>query len=319
MGIIGAGLIGAKRARAAKTLGVLAGIFDRNQAAARALAKELGSRFFDTQESLLDSLPERSWVIIATPNRFLCEVGADVLKAGHDVFLEKPGATNSIELRKLLEEASSVGRKVLVGYNHRFHPAVAAAKKIIDTRALGHLLFVRARYGHGGRPGYEKEWRFRKEISGGGELLDQGSHLLDLTAFLCGDFVIEGAVLSGKYWSGEVEETAFLLAKAAGSVPVSLHASWTEWKNLFSLEIMLERGKVEVSGLGGSYGLETLYVYDMGEESRVPDLSITNFEGPDSSWTLELQAAIESSKSRKLNSTGAEAVRILEMIEEIYS
>ena len=151
------------------------------------------------------------------------------------------------------------GHIAKVGYNHRFHPAMRKARAIVEAGDLGPLMFIRGRYGHGGRLGYEQEWRLHPEISGGGELIDQGSHLIDLAHWFLGDFTELKSMLRNYYWKASVEDNCFLalLSSAKGQV-AWLHATWTEWKNTFSFEISGRDGNLEIAGLGGSYGVETL-------------------------------------------------------------
>ena len=139
-------------------------------------------------------------------------------------------------------------------------------------------MFIRARYGHGGRVGYEREWRAQREVSGGGELIDQGIHLIDLTRFLAGDVDLAFGELRTTFWDMDVEDNAFLALRPHAGGFAWLHASWTEWKNLFSLEIMLERAKIEIAGLGGSYGPETLTLFEMLPEMGPPLVHRTQWD-----------------------------------------
>ena len=127
-------------------------------------------------------------VVVATPHAELSAIAIACLNAGKHVLVEKPGGRNLAEVSAVTEAAAAAGRVAKVGYNHRFHPAVLKAREIVDRGELGQLMFIRGRYGHGGRPGYEKEWRFERSISGGGELIDQGSHLIDLAQWFLGEF-----------------------------------------------------------------------------------------------------------------------------------
>ena len=92
------------------------------------------------------------------------------------------------EIEDLMTLAGEEKVCVRVGYNHRFHPALQKARELVDAGALGPLMFIRARYGHGGRVGYDREWRADPNLSGGGELIDQGVHLIDLAGWFLGDF-----------------------------------------------------------------------------------------------------------------------------------
>ena len=292
IGIIGCGLIGKKRAEAARRLGLaVAAVSDPDSGRAAALAEVHGARV-SADPAALAALP-LDLVVVATPHDSLAALAAQVIEAGKHVLIEKPGARYARELAPLAEAAR--GRQVLVrvGFNHRFHPAIQQARALVSEGAAGNLLYIRGRYGHGGRLGYEKEWRFKPEKSGGGEAIDQGTHLVDLARWFLGDFAeIEGHAASF-FWPGKVEDNAFFLLRTAAGQVAQLHASWTEWKNLFSFEIFGRTAKLAIDGLGGSYGTERLTYYKMKPEMGPPDIESWEFSGPDLSWDVELAAFAE--------------------------
>ena len=288
--VIGAGKIGWRRAYAAREMGVLGCVFDTDAQSAEGLANAAGTRATQNFLELADVTQPGDIVVIATPNSALAPLAMKMMGVGAHVLLEKPGGISWAELSEMRQRADEAGLVVRVGYNHRFHPGPRQVRQIIASGTFGAPILVRGHYGHGGRPGYEDEWRFNKAISGGGELLDQGCHLVDLVNFLVGRFTVKSALLSKLFWSRDVEDNAFLLGMAAESIPVNLHASWTEWKNSFSFEIFLQYGKLEIAGLGGSYGPERLVTHFMGDVSRVPDEDTIDFGGAeDTSWLLELE------------------------------
>jgi predicted dehydrogenase len=176
---------------------------------------------------------------------------------------------------------------VKVGFNHRFHPALLKAREIVDSGVLGPLMFVRGRYGHGGRLGMEKEWRGNPQRSGGGEMLDQGVHLVDLARWFLGDFPHVSGYAGTFFWDWPVDDNGFCLLRTATKQVAWLHASCTEWKNLFSLEIYGKHGKLAVDGLGGSYGIERLAHYRMLPEMGPPETTIWEYPGEDRSWHAE--------------------------------
>jgi predicted dehydrogenase len=177
-----------------------------------------------------------------------------------------------------------------VGFNHRFHPALAQLAAEVHSGRHGQLMHLRARYGHGGRIGYEREWRAVPSRSGGGELIDQGMHLLDLSHWLAGPLPLHSALLRTHFWDTPVEDNAALLLGTAGGREAPwamLHVSWTEWKNLFSIEVYCRTAKLEVDGLVRSYGPQRLRVYRMLPELGPPDLEEYAFEDEDVSWAAE--------------------------------
>src|SRR5690242_7981311 len=134
------------------------------------------------------SHPDVDIVLVSAPHDMLAPISGAAAAAGKHVLVEKPGARHATELDPVCTAAAKTGALVRVGFNHRYHRAFRKAREIFEEGALGEMMFIRGRYGHGGRPGYDREWRAVREISGGGELIDQGAHLIDLSRWFLGEF-----------------------------------------------------------------------------------------------------------------------------------
>lgn len=317
IGIIGCGLIGKKRAEAARRLGhAVAAVCDADAARAAGLAEAHHAEVC-ADPAALAALP-LDLAIVATPHDSLAPLALRMIAAGKHVLVEKPGARYARELAPLAQSAHAKGVLVRVGFNHRFHPAMQKARALVAGGAAGDLLYARGRYGHGGRLGYEKEWRFRPEISGGGEAIDQGTHLVDLARWFLGEFAeIEGHAASF-FWPGRVEDNAFFLLRTAQGQVAHLHASWTEWKNLFSFEIFGRTAKLAIDGLGGSYGTERLTFYKMKPEMGPPEIESWEFPGPDLSWDAELAAFVDDIRRGRAPDPGlADAAAALTIAQSI--
>lgn len=281
VGVIGVGLIGQKRISSLSKDDSLIGCFDLNKEKSEHVASKFDTNCFTSSDELIKAVGPGGLIIVATLHDSLVPESLKALKFGCHVLVEKPGARNDHEFKKLAELAKINNVTLRIGFNHRFHPSIQKLKEIQNEGNYGSVQLVRARYGHGGRVGYEKEWRSIKEISGGGELLDQGSHLLDLVQFIFGDFEIEYSSLENLYWNMEVEDNAFIAGKIKNyEAKFWLHASWTEWKNLFSFEVFYKTAKVEITGLGGSYGPESIAIYHM--ESGLGPPKVTTIQFPPS-------------------------------------
>jgi predicted dehydrogenase len=316
--IVGCGLIGRKRA-ARLPAGTLAWTCDLDAARAADLAKTApGCRSTtDYREILAD--PKVNAVMVSTLNAALAPVSLDAVRAGKHVLVEKPGALNAAELRQVQAAAAKTGAKVRIGYNHRYHPALQKAREYIDSGVLGPLMFMRGRYGHGGRTGYDREWRADAKLSGGGELIDQGVHLIDLASWFFGDFATIAGHATTSFWDMKVDDNAFLSLRTAAGQTAWLHVSCTEWKNLFSLEIYGRVGKLALDGLGGSYGPERLVYYKMLPQMGPPETTSFEYPAGDSSWELEMQAFGEDIRTGREPSPGLrEGIRTLEIVETIY-
>lgn len=316
--IIGCGLIGRKRADSLSGIVNLVGCFDEIKEVADSFASDNDTRSFSTVKELL-LLQDLDFVIIATRHDALHSLVLEALDAGKHVFVEKPGAIDYASLKNVYQVARDRNLKVHVGYNHRFHPAVKKAYELFDDGSIGEIMFMRGHYGHGGRIGYEKEWRADKTKSGGGELIDQGTHLIDLAIGLLGEVKLDYAATPTYFWSMPVEDNAFISLKSESGQIAFLHASCTEWKNGFELQIYGKIGKIEIKGLGRSYGLETLTFHKMLPQMGPPISQTWTFPEDDDSWKTEMAVFLEdllngSSHSDNLDSS----LHVLEIIQEIY-
>jgi predicted dehydrogenase len=258
-------------------------------------------------------------VIVATANAALAPLTLQAVKARKHVLVEKPGAITSRQLAEIESAATATGSLVRIGYNHRHHPGFCKAYELVQQEDLGEAMFIRARYGHGGRLGYDREWRMDRARSGGGELIDQGVHLIDLASSFLGEFVsIEGHAAT-YFWDAEVDDNAFLSLRTGGGQTAWLQVSCTEWKNLFSFEVYFKRAKLHIEGLGGSYGLERLYFYRMLPEMGPPETIIYEYPHGDTSWTLELDKFLEDIRLNRTPVPGLrEGRRVLEIVERVY-
>jgi len=258
-------------------------------------------------------------VIVATTNRSLAPVTVEAVGQGKHVIVEKPVGRTVAEIDTVISAACKAGVHVQVGFNHRYHPSLQRARELVDSGALGPLLFIRGRYGHGGRVGYEKEWRSDPEISGGGELIDQGVHLIDLARWFLGDFTQVDGHTHTYFWRMPVDDNAFVSLRTPSNQTAWLHVSCTEWKNMFSFEVYGRDGKIDIQGLGGSYGVERLALYRMQAQMGPPETTIWEYPGEDKSWqseTADFIRSVELGVDR--GPTLHDARAVLEVVESIY-
>jgi predicted dehydrogenase len=318
VGIVGCGLIGQKRAKALGPGGLLVACADIDVSRAENLAHNTRAKVFRDWRELVWS-PLVDVVIVATLHDSLAEITRTAAEAGKHVLVEKPAARKASELEPVMAAAAKHGVKVHVGFNHRYHRSLRKAKEIVESGALGELMFVRARYGHGARLGYEKEWRSNPALSGGGELIDQGPHLIDLSRWFLGDMTEVQGFAHTYFWDMPVDDNGFMLLKTAKKQAAFLHASCTEWKNLFSMEIYGKLGKLDLSGLGGSYGLEKITWYKMLPEMGPPETISWEFPMGDDSWEVELNEFFEDIRSGRAPESGLnDAYAALKIVESVY-
>jgi predicted dehydrogenase len=317
VGIVGCGLIGQKRAAAlaGATLVACADVsYDRAQALA---ARHSAAAMADWRK--LVALPAVQIVVVATPHDQLPIVTLGAIQTGKHVLVEKPAARSAEELDPVIAAARKAGVRVRVGFNHRYHPSFLRMRQIVAAGEAGELMFVRASYGHGGRPGYEKEWRAAKAIAGGGEMIDQGMHLIDLARLFLGDFTSARGSTPTYFWNMPVEDNGFMLLETAQRQVAFLHASWTEWRNTFSFGLYGRTAKLEVTGLGGSYGDERLAFYKMSPNLGPPETTIWEFRGPDTSWEVEFREFLDDIRLNREPAAGLNDARAaLDVVGRIY-
>jgi predicted dehydrogenase len=181
-------------------------------------------------------------------------------------------------------------------------------------------MFARARYGHGGRIGYEQEWRADPRISGGGELIDQGVHVIDLARWFLGDFVEINGHAQTCFWQMPVDDNAFMILRTASRQTAFLHVSCSEWKNLFSFELYGRYGKLQIDGLGGSYGTEKLTFYKMLPEMGPPETTSWEYPQKDRSWEIEFGEFLEDIRiGREPSANLHDALAAMQVVNTIYT
>jgi len=317
--LIGCGLIGHKRLHLLPPGSVTVACDAQLERAQKLAALSPGCYATDSVAEAV-SRPNVNVVVIATVNSALAPIALQAVRQGKHVLVEKPAAISLSELAAL--EAAAAVNKVLVrvGYNHRYHPAGLKALELFQSGALGPIMFLRGRYGQGGRVGYEKEWRANPDISGGGELIDQGVHLIDLAGIFLGDFTtIEGHTAT-YFWKMPVEDNAFVSLRNAAGATAWLQVSCTEWKNLFSLEIYGRDAKLHWEGLGGSYSVERLTYYKMLPQMGPPETTVYEYPRGDESWKIEMAEFVEDIKTHRTPVPGLKEARAaLTVVETIYN
>ena len=317
--IVGCGLIGQKRAQALREAQLVMCV-DVDLGRAQKLAQIAPGVSATTDWHTALDRPEVDIVVVATTNAALAEITLAAVQAGKHVLVEKPAARRASEIEPVMVTTQQAGVQVRVGFNHRYHPALLKARELFAAGALGEMMFVRGRYGHGGRIGYDREWRADPALSGGGELLDQGVHLIDLARQFLGDFVHVSGYAHTYFWDMPVDDNGFMLLRTAQQQTAFLHVSCTEWKNLFSLEIYGKQAKLHIEGLGGSYGVERLTHYQMLPQMGPPDTTSWEYPRGDQSWALEFAEFLEDIRlGREPAANLRDAHAALTIIEKIYA
>lgn len=322
LAIIGCGLIGRKRALAISPEDKLVTCCDVNNEIADKFSKDFSISYFTDYKKLLGDT-ECEAVVVSVVNKFAKEIIIESLKSGKNVIAEKPLGRNFIEAKEIYfvsRNFQAPGFPILkVGFNHRFHPAVWKAKQLINEELIGKVFSIRGRYGHGGRPGMENEWRASKDLCGGGELLDQGVHMIDLIRWFGGEITEVYGKTETKFWDLEVEDNASAILKTINGVTAAFNVSWTNWKNIFSFEVFGTEGYLRIDGLGGSYGKESLEFGRRKKEGGRPDIETFEFPPEDTSWKNEWKEFKDACENgREPVGNAYDGMKANEVIDAIY-
>lgn len=287
----------------------------------------LSCEFYECYQDLLAT--DIDAVFVCTPNRFAPEIAIAALNSRKHVFCEKPPGRNLSDIRDIVKaEQQNKGLKLKFGFNHRYHGAVVQAKSLVDGGSLGEVLWMRGIYGKSGAADFESSWRSNREIAGGGILLDQGIHMVDLFRLFCGDFHEVKSFITNSFWKIDVEDNAFALLRNRRAQVAMLHSSSTHWKHTFSLDIFLERGYLTISGILSStrsYGqgekliVATRQFENEGHALGNPREEITYFDR-DLSWQLEVEDFVDCVKNDKKVCVGSskDALKAMELVHKIY-
>lgn len=316
--IVGCGVIGHKRASALDSEDSIVACCDVNKETAEKFKEEFHCASYTDYQVLLKEVDCEA-VVVAVINRYILEIVFSSLKAGKHVLSEKPLGRNAKEAHEMVKTATRFHRVLKTGFNHRFHPAIWKAKELYDQGAIGKLLWIRARYGHGGRPGMENEWRCSKELCGGGELLDQGVHVIDLIRWFGGEISEVFGKVETQFWNTEVEDNAFAIVNTKNNVTAQFHVSWTNWKNIFSFELFGDLGYLRIEGLGGNYGPETLEYGKRNLKGGRPEIEFFEFPPEDTSWKREWQEFKSAVRENRLPlGDGIDGWRANLVVEALY-
>jgi len=281
-------------------------------------------RILPDYEAVIDSGVDA--VFVCTPNRFIPDVAIAALEAGKHVFCEKPPGRSPADVERIMAvERRHPGQVLKVGFNHRYHYGVMEAKKLIDRGEYGPILWVRGVYGKAQGSGKPDEWRASLELAGGGILLDQGIHMLDLFRLFCGEFTEIKSMCTTAFWDFPMEDNAFALLRNEQGIIAQLHSSFTQWKHRFTLEIFCRDGYVIVDGMPSatrSYRDEWII-----QGRRHTGFAIGNppeertFCNTDPSWDMELAEFVECIRTGApvRHGTSRDAYETMRLVFGIYA
>ncbi len=314
-GMIGCGTIGERRALALPAGVKLVSCFDPNQERAGKISGITGCSIAKAEDEVLDPSKVQA-VLVATINSAIIPIVKKACERGLHVLVEKPVARSFSELSEL-----NPGKSIIkVGFNHRFHPAFFDLLSEIKKNPDDSIMFIRAQYGNGARLGFDQEWRSKVELSGGGELLDQGVHVIDLASVLLPELSVMQGYSRTHYWNMPVDDNTWgILANPQGAT-FSFHVSSSEWKNEFRFEVYTRQRKYQWLGLGRSYGPEKLFIHKMKSEMGPPETEERCYPSEDNSWLAENTNFLHAIQGKaEVNGGYRDALHSLKMVQDIYA
>jgi len=322
IGFIGFGKMGLIRAEAVENSGLaeICSIFELKKIPLKYEKFRVNSKESIFKSNQIDA------IFICVPNKFNEEYTLEALKNSKHVFCEKPPAFSSIGVERIINAENSSKKKVMYGFNHRHHESIIKINQLVKSKQYGNLLWMRGRYGKSVDVKFFDTWRAKKEIAGGGILLDQGIHMLDLFLMLGGDFDHVLADVSNLYWKLDIEDNVFAIYKNTNSgVVASLHSTMTQWRHLFSLEVFLEKGYLVLNGLktsSGTYGEETLSIAK--NRTTAPEATWEDEERlifhNNTSWDREVKSFLKSiiTDSKIEIGTTKQAYNVMRLVDLTY-
>lgn len=283
-----------------------------------------GAKVYDNYKDLLKE--DLDILFVCLTNDIAPEVTMAGLNKGLHVFCEKPPGKDLQDIHNVIQvEKKHPELKLMYGFNHRYHDSIKKAFEIVKTKELGRIINLRGVYGKSKIISFESDWRTKRAIAGGGILLDQGIHMVDLIRMFVGDFEQIHSFVDNSFWNHDVEDNAYALMKTKSGVVAFLHSTATQWRHRFNLEISLEKGSIILSGIlsgSKSYGAETITVaYANHEANGSGDpLEVTTRYNEDNSWRDEVNYFADCIVKNKKIEQGSsdEAFKTMELVYRIY-
>lgn len=318
--IIGAGLQAKRRISAILEDNnyTVSHIVDTDKQRAVALASQCSAEVSTDWKPVVSGDDVDVVVVLTFPDSH-AEISIAAMELGKDVLCEKPLALTIDEAKKMTAVATQTKKILKCGFNHRHHPAIAEAHRRFVSGEIGKPLFGRSKYGIGGRTGIEKEWRSNPHLAPGGQLIDQGIHVIDLYRWFLGDIEAATGMVATNLWPiAPMEDNGFGIIRSSSGVIASLHSSLTQWINLFEFELYGERGSLTVQNLGGGYGTEKLIV-SQHQPNEPFSYHTIEYRGNDISWKSEWQEFTRAIETREQPlGNGEDGLKAMEIVEAIY-
>lgn len=283
-----------------------------------------GVKYSRTYDKLLEL--ELDAVLVCMSNDMAAEITIAALNQGLHVFCEKPPARNMAELKLVMKaEQQNSDLKLMYGFNHRYHESIREALQIVHSGVLGKLINIRGVYGKSKLVTFDQaDWRAKRELSGGGVLLDQGIHMVDLMRLFAGEFTEVHSFISNSHWNYDVEDNAYAILRGGSGIVAMLNSSATQWRHQFTLDMNLQKGSIILRGIlsgSKSYGQETMTVVTANpdRDNGDPEEETHQYLN-DPSWGAEIDAFAEVILNNLPIESGSskDAYHTMKLVHQIY-
>lgn len=325
VGIAGYGIVGKRRRQfidlhpQLQTVAVCDRFFDKSG------SFDDGVRYYTNYRDMLEK-EKLDLLFVCLTNDVAPEVTIAGLERGMHVFCEKPPGRNMQDIADvILVERKHPHLKLKYGFNHRYHDSVRDALRIVRDRELGEVINLRGVYGKSQIVAFNSaDWRSQRSVAGGGILLDQGIHMVDLMRLFAGEFEQVHSFVSNDFWKFDVEDNAYALMRTKSGVVAMLHSSATQWRHRFQLEVSLQRGSIILSGIlsgSKSYGEEKITVAYLGQnDNGLPKEQTTHYNA-DNSWRDEINEFADAVLNDKpiVEGSSHEALKTMHLVYKIYA
>lgn len=286
------------------------------------IADENGAKVYTNYKDLLTE--DLDVLFVCLTNDIAAEVTRAGLNKGLHVFCEKPPGRDLQDIASVLEvEKKNSKLKLMYGFNHRYHESVKKAFEVINNNELGRIINLRGVYGKSKIISFQSDWRTKRAIAGGGILLDQGIHMVDLIRMFVGDFEKIHSFVDNGFWNHDVEDNAYALMRTKSGIVAFLHSTATQWRHRFHLEISMEKGSITLSGiLSGtkSYGAETITIAYSHDKDGGDPKEVTIRYNEDNSWEEEIKYFADCVVNNQAIKHGSsqDAFKTMELVYRIY-
>ncbi|MFG2133839.1 Gfo/Idh/MocA family protein [Streptomyces sp. NPDC048751] len=315
VGVVGAGLQARRRLAVLPAEAELVAVADRDADKARGLTLRYGGAALGCWQRMLERTDVDA-VLVCTPPDSHEEITTAALGSGRHVLCEKPLAASAGAAHRMEQAAATAGRVLYCGFNHRFHPAVRRLRQMVADHSYGRPLAAAGIYGYGVREGYRDEWRADPAVVSGGQLMEQGIHLVDLVDSGLWPVNEVVAQLQHNFGLNGLEDDAHLMLRSSAGQVAYLRSSLSQWRNRFLFEVTCERATLRVDGIGGSYGEQTLTVEERGDGPF--QTHVTSFRGADVTWQCEWECFLSLCRQSPIAEPDAGGRRSLAIVEAAY-